>query len=67
MSDTKISDEEDQDDTDALIDALHVMSTCGRLVLREAITINGIVYEPATYILSQVGPPPPLKTKDGRQ
>ncbi len=47
-----------QDDTDALIDALHVMHTHGRLILPTEIIVNGLRYDAGEYRIERVGPVP---------
>jgi len=47
-----------QDDSELLEHALTEQSHHGRLVLRRRICINGIAYDPATYMLTHIGPAP---------
>ena len=55
----------ERDDTDALIDALHVMRVDGSLILPEEIIVNGVRHDAGEYRLTRVGPVPlPIRTME---
>lgn len=56
--------DDEPDDTDALLDALHAAAiNGGRLVLPHEININGIRHDAGVYELKWVGPVPIANTR----
>ncbi len=45
-----------QDDSDLVEIILNVMHHNGSLQLHREVNVNGVIYKPATYILTHVGP-----------
>ena len=54
----------DQDDSELIEMALTRQARHGKLVLRNRVWINGIGYNPATYILTHVGPAPVIEPSE---